>query len=531
MKRNTLLSSLAALSMLLMVAVGCHTLVSCGGGGDDGGSGGGGDSGALPVYPASRTLAFPGADGGASNITGAAESTSSTVYVVSNLDDNGPGSFRDAVSQDNRTIVFSVAGVINLSNVLKISGKNLTIAGQTAPGGGITIAGWPVTITGSNIIMRFLRFRMGDQNSEKMTDSQISGADALNGENCSNILIDHCSISWSIDECASFYGMKNFTMQYCVISESLRNSIHDKGRHGYGGIWGGENASFHHNLLAHHDSRNPRFDHDYVNTLKGPVHYVNNVVYNWGGNSAYGGESAQNSTPKYINMVNNYYKPGPASSHTTRLLNPTTNCSNCNSVSPYTAVPGKFYITGNYMYGSSAVTSDNWAGVEPDDASRKSECKANSYAGTAHTYVESAADAFESVLKYAGASKSRDAIDVRIMGAAGPNGTGGEVRNGTATCTGSNGSTGGLIDTQTDAGGYPDLDKGTAYKDLDKDGMDDDWEEAKLKELGVTGKTRSDFRPNAYNLSRRYTNLEVFCNSLVTQTFPTGAGASDIMPK
>lgn len=524
MKRNTLLSSLAALSMLLMVAVGCHTLVSCGGGGDDGGSGGGGDSGTLPVYPASRTLAFPGADGGARYATGAAASTSSTVYIVSNLDNTGPGSFRDAVSKDNRTIVFNVAGQIDLSSELKISGNNLTIAGQTAPGDGITIAGWPVTITGDNVIIRFLRFRMGDTGN--MSESQIDGADAIGGEGKRNVLLDHCSISWSIDECASFYGMKDFTMQYCVISESLRLSKHTKEAHGYGGIWGGENASFHHNLLAHHDSRNPRFDHDYVNTLKGPVHYVNNVVYNWGGNSAYGGESG-NGTPKYINMVNNYYKPGPATSSgvNSRILNPWTSCDNCAKISGYVGyvTPGKFYVNGNYMFGSPSVTSDNWNGVYPESA--RSAAKATSYAGTAHAFVESAEEAFESVLKYAGASLSRDDVDKRIMGAAGPNGTGGEVRNGTVTYNN------GLINSQTDVGGWPTLKGGTPYADKDLDGMDDDWEEAKLKELGVTGKTRSDFRPNAYNLSRRYTNLEVFCNSLVTQTFPTGAGASDIMPK
>ena len=523
------------IGLIALTAVSMMMLNSCGGG-DDGGT-------PPPTPPSgktsfddltpSRSLAFPGADGGASlTTTGAAASTSSTVYIVSNLNDSGSGSLRDAVSKDNRTIVFAVAGTINLSNVLKITGNNLTIAGQTAPGDGITIAGWPVNIMGDNIILRFLRFRMGDQNSEKMTSSQISGADALNGSNKKNVLIDHCSISWSIDECASFYGMTNFTMQYCVISESLHNSVHGKGSHGYGGIWGGKDASFHHNLLAYHDSRNPRFDHDYVSTYKGSVHYVNNVVFDWGGNSTYGGESG-NGVTRQINMVNNYYKPGPASNHKNRLLNPTTKCTNCSLTENFPAsvgyvTPGKFYLSGNYMYNESEVTLDNWKGVEPDEASKLSECKASSYMGTKHSFIETATEAFESVLKYAGASLKRDAIDLRILGTAGSNGSGGEVRSGTPTCVGSNGSTGGLIDTPEDAGGYPTLAPGTPYTDKDRDGMDDAWETEQIKALGVTGKTYSDFYANSYNLSSKYTNLEVYLNSLVTGCFPTGAGASEI---
>lgn len=171
-----------------------------------------------------------------------------------------------------------------------------------------------MVVKASNVIMRFLRFRMGDQN-------KVEG-DALSINDHSRIIVDHCSFSWSTDECVSCYGNTDFTLQYCFITESLRKSVHVKGNHGYGGIWGGTNASFHHNLLAHHDSRNPRFDHSYVNNkCFGPIDYVNNVVYNWGGNSTYGGEGYDQV--RKINMVNNYYKYGPATSKKNRLVDPT----------------------------------------------------------------------------------------------------------------------------------------------------------------------------------------------------------------
>ena len=287
---------------------------------------GGGDE-PEPITP---VLAFPGAEGGGSLTNGG---RGGVVIHVTTLEDSRDketgqptvGTLRRAVQMDGtRTIVFDVSGTIQLSKQLDITSGNVTIAGQTAPGDGICIAGYPVVVKASNVIIRFMRFRMGDQN-------KVEG-DALSINDHKNIIIDHCSFSWSTDECVSCYGNTDFTLQYCFITESLRRSVHVKGNHGYGGIWGGTNATFHHNLLAHHDSRNPRFDHSYVNNkCFGPVDYVNNVVYNWGGNSTYGGEGYDQA--RKINMVNNYYKYGPAtgSSKRSRLVDPTVSCEYCSN--------------------------------------------------------------------------------------------------------------------------------------------------------------------------------------------------------
>jgi pectate lyase len=295
------------------------------------------------------------------------------------------------------------------------------------------------------VILRFLRFRMGDQN-------KVEG-DALSINNKNNVMVDHCSFSWCTDECVSCYGNTDFTLQYCFITESLRRSVHVKGNHGYGGIWGGTNATFHHNLLAHHDSRNPRFDHDYVNAeCAGPIDYVNNVIYNWGSNSAYGGEgSTKGAGGRHINMVNNYYKYGPATSKKSRIVQPTTRCGNCTDALGGTVDPGKFYIIGNYVYGNAAVTADNWQGVNPDEANKLDQCRAEmrwTEGLTAMTDEESAEEAYETVLTKAGCSLHRDAIDTRIVE---------EVRSGTYTYKGSKGSTNGLIDSPSDVGGYPTL--------------------------------------------------------------------------
>ena len=451
-----------------------------------------------PVEPTTSVLAFPGADGGGKYATGGRGGVVVHVTTLSDERDQTTGlpiqgSLRKAVQMDGtRTIVFDVAGTIQLKSQLEITGGNLTIAGQTAPGDGICIAGYPVVVKASNIIMRFLRFRMGDQN-------KVEG-DALSINDHSRIIVDHCSFSWCTDECVSCYGNTDFTLQYCFITESLRRSVHVKGNHGYGGIWGGTNASFHHNLLAHHDSRNPRFDHSYVNNkCFGPIDYVNNVVYNWGGNSTYGGEGYDQV--RKINMVNNYYKFGPATSKKNRLVDPTVSCSLCSD--GHTLIPGKFWLSGNYMYGYSDVTADNWKGSTQTGSNVKASARWTEGL-TALDNEQSAEEAFETVLTKAGCSLHRDVIDTRIVG---------EVRNGNYTYTGSNGSTKGLIDSPSDVGGYPTLNVGTAPKDTDRDGMPDEWEDANGLDKNASADSKN------YTLDKNYTNLEVYLNSLVQNLF------------
>lgn len=458
----------------------------------------GGDEDKEPV-PVSSVPAFPGAEGGGMYASGGREGVVIHVTTLEDARDEvtkqpAIGTLRKALQMDGtRTVVFDVAGTINLTSQLEITGGNLSVAGQTAPGDGICIAGYPVVVKASNVILRFLRFRMGDQN-------KVEG-DALTICEHKNIIVDHCSFSWSTDECVSVYGNTDFTLQYCFITESLKASVHAKGAHGYGGIWGGTNASFHHNLLAHHQSRNPRFDHDYVNAkCAGPIDYVNNVVYNWESNSAYGGEgSTKGAGGRHINFVNNYYKPGPStkSGVKTRLLNPTTKCSNCTDKCGGSVEPAKFYLTGNYMFGSTEVTADNWKGVSPDESSKKDLCKASARWTdelTALNDEQTAEKAFETVLAKAGCSLHRDALDTRIAN---------EVRNGG----------GKLINSPDEAGGYPVLDAGTPLTDTDRDGMPDEWEEAN----GLDKNASSDGR--LYTLDKEYTNLEIYLNSLVQDLF------------
>ena len=448
--------------------------------------------------PTATVPAFPGAEGGGMYTTGGRGGVVIHVTTLSDERDKSTGqpvqgSLRKAVQMDGtRTIVFDVAGTINLNSQLDIPSGNLTIAGQTAPGDGICIAGYPVVVKASNVIIRFVRFRMGDQN-------KVEG-DALSINDRTNIIVDHCSFSWCTDECVSCYGNTNFTLQYCFITESLRKSVHVKGNHGYGGIWGGTNASFHHNLLAHHDSRNPRFDHSYVNNkCFGPIDYVNNVVYNWGGNSTYGGEGYDQA--RKINMVNNYYKYGPATSKKTRLVDPTVSCSYCSD--GHTLIPGQFYLAGNYMYGSTDVTNDNWKGSTQTGSNVKATTRWTDGL-TAMVKEQSAEEAYETVLAKAGCSLHRDVIDTRIAD---------EVRQGKYTYKGSNGSTNGLIDSPSDVGGYPNLNAGTALADTDRDGMPDEWEDAN----GLDKSSAADGK--LYTLSEDYTNLEMYLNSLVQDLY------------
>ena len=454
--------------------------------------------------------AFPGAEGGGMWATGGRGGT--VIHVTTLEDSNTQGSLRWAVTQNYpRTIVFDVAGIINLKSALVVNRDNVTIAGQTAPGDGICLRGNTFRIAANNVIVRFIRCRMGDENGVENDAMQVMDKDV---DRFSDIIIDHCSTSWSTDECASFYGMKNFTFQWNIVSESLRQSLHEKGAHGYGGIWGGTNATYHHNLLAHHDSRNPRIDHDYVSTQKGPVSIIDNVVYNWRGNTCYGGESSSTTGGyKKFNFYNNYYKPGPATpSNHIWFLEPTTSCSNCTKSYGGSVVPGHFYMAGNYMYGYDALTSDNWSTVHGASASVVSQIRESSpftYEATPSSMsIHSATDAFDAVVDYAGASFSRDAIDTRIAE---------ETRKGTATYTGSAGKVPGLIDTQSDVGGWPQY-NGDPSNDADADGMPDWFEE----QFGLSKTSPADGAAITLDKNGRYTNLEMYLHYLVRETVAAG---------
>jgi hypothetical protein len=387
-----------------------------------------------------------------------------------------------------------VSGTIALKSKLQIFSNDVTIAGQTAPGDGICIKDYPVVINADNIIIRYIRFRMGDAAQQQ--------ADALEARFHKNIIIDHCSLSWSSDETATFYANENTTFQWCFVTESLKISVHEKGSHGYGGIWGGKKASFHHNLLANHDSRNPRLGEEAgkASALTDLVDIRNNVIYNWGGNSCYGGEAMN------VNIVNCYYKPGPATSKTNRIIAIDKNKISGTEVYD---IWGKFYINGNVIEGSDLVTNDNWTyGVynqyHGSYGSVSEEDKQAMKIGVPHNiennvHTDTAQEAYEKVLKFGGASLIRDAVDLRIVN---------EVKTGTYTYEGSKGSTNGIIDSQQDVGGWPELKTIDAPQDTSGDGIPDVWK-AKMK------LSQSKNNPNGHDLSTGYENIEVYINSLV----------------
>lgn len=472
--------------------------------------------------------AFPGAEGFARYITGG---RGGSVYHVTNLNDSGTGSLREALGKSGkRTIVFDVSGVINLKSDLKISKGDVTVAGQTAPGDGITLANYTVTVAADNVIIRFIRFRRG--NAVNVND----GADAIWGRQRKNIMLDHCSFSWSIDEVASFYDNRTFTMQWCTVAEALTNAGHDKGAHGYGGIWGGKEASFHHNFLLHLQNRVPRFNgarynwggydtSKYPNTIQAErVDFRNCVMFNWGTGGCYGGPGGG-----YINMVNNYYKAGPATTNKTRVTQISKSDSSNGGDNPFPGYTSRYYINGNYVTaaGDNAENYD-WKGVVYDngiptvngvrcvndsknyygEGAGNIPIKLDEPIDAGEVTTHSATVAFEKVVAYAGASYKRDAVDERYAQ---------EAKDGTATYTGSVTGKKGIIDTQNDVGGWPELAKETKPADSDKDGMPDDWETANGLNPKLNDSKLYTIDPKGY-----YTNLEVYMNSLVQDVMIAG---------
>lgn len=445
-----------------------------------------------------RVIAFPGAEGFGKYATGG---RGGKVMVVTNLNDDGPGSLRAAAeAKGPRIIVFAVSGTIHLQSKLVIRG-DATVAGQTAPGDGICIADHPVGLGGDNIIIRYLRFRLGDRYQRKGMVDGSGSDDALSGTRRSHIIIDHCSVSWSTDECMSVYGGDSTTLQWNIISEPLNYSYHfesgdkDYERHGYGGIWGGRHLSAHHNLFAHCNSRNPRFNGARLGATEELVDFRNNVIYNWGNNNVYGGEGGR------YNVVNNYYRYGPATAKNVRyrIVNPTR------QERPPVDY-GKFYVEGNYVDGAPDVSRNNWLGIHMGNKGTeydKREAVVTKPFEVLMIEPQTAKAAYEAVLAHAGASLPvRDTLDQRIIE---------NVKN----------RTGKIIDVQ---GGFP---HGTAYEatiqawpalrslqppaDTDGDGMPDEWE----RKHGLNPEKASD--ATEYTISKQYTNIEVYINSLAEQ--------------
>ncbi|MBI5471781.1 MAG: T9SS type A sorting domain-containing protein [Ignavibacteriae bacterium] len=459
------------------------------------GTGYGNDQSFVATNPPQRLLAFPGAEGYGKFTSGG---RGGAVYEVTNLNDNGPGSLRAAITASGpRTVVFRVSGTITLNSNLTISNPYITIAGQTAPGDGICIRRYSLTVATNNVIIRHLRVRLGDESGGM--------SDAMGGRGCRNVIIDHCSASWSVDEAMSFYWCDSITVQWCFITESLYNSNHPSGAHGYGGIWGGPNTTYHHNLFAHHSSRNPRFGSGVGNT-----DYRNNVIYNWGFNSAYGGEDTSDGSARgfsNINMVANYYRSGPATSSGRvkyRIVNPSTHASNIEDPTHY----GKWYVAANFVFGYPNVTADNWGlGVQPQSESVKAAIRSATEFDFVPIDQHSAEDAFARVLARAGATRPvRDTVDRRIVREAST----GAVTYGGATYAIDRGlPTGvpyGILDSQTDVGGWPLLNSTAPPADTDHDGMPDAWESSH-------GLNLND--PNDRNGIGEggYTNLENYLNS------------------
>ena len=460
-----------------------------------------------------QTPAFPGAEGFGRYVTGG---RGGKVLHVKNLKDSGYQSLRWCLQQQGaKTIVFDVSGTIHLESALSIP-SNTTIAGQTAPGDGICVADYPVNISGNNVIVRYMRFRLGNKNVKK---DGADGWDGFGGFDKQDWMIDHCSVSWSIDECLSVLGNKNTTVQWCLVAQSLVNSGHSKGAHGYGGNWGGSGASFHHNLIAHHTSRTPRLGPRPTTQLDERMDMRNNVIYNFGSNGCYGGEGMT------VNIVNNYYKPGPGSPTDKKGkriagIGIRTNkyVADYPAYAPALHLWGKYYVTGNKNSKYSDVTSNNWqiGIIDQVDASgcdgtwtqaTRDSIRLTEPMPFIYTTTHSADEAYNRVLDFVGCSKSRDSFDEMIIS---------DTRNGKASHTGS-GLNSGFINTQDDnkpagAGSswsaWPTLNSAEVPVDTDSDGIPDEWETAN----GLNPNSAAD--GNTLN-AEGYTMLEVYMNSLV----------------
>lgn len=440
---------------------------------------------AIPALAYTPIAAFPGAEGGGKFVTGG---RSTSVYIVDNLSDYTEnetpikGSLRDALSENNRIIVFDVSGVIKLKAPLRVHHKNISILGQTAPNDGITVYGYETNISQcENMIMRYMRFRPGAENVHS-GDSM----DALWGRSMKNLIVDHVSTSWSTDETMSLYRGENMTIQWSIIAESLTMSGHTKGRHGYGAIMGGVNTTYHHNLIANHTSRNPRMgggtpeadDNDHIAQFD----IRNNVIYNWGFNSCYGGGRSK------MNFVYNYMKPGPGTRE--EVKNRLMDAGERDK-------PGSFFLKGNFLEGNPEISADNSKGIHISEENAPFTTISETPflmdgIKARNLTTDTPQDAYTKVLALAGATyPRRDALDQRLIN---------EVRSGTGEFANRHEEVGGLPYTESYVR--------PASLDKDRDGIPDSWEIAN----GLNPKDSTDsikFSPSGYSY------IELYANSLV----------------
>lgn len=442
-----------------------------------------------------QTKAFPEAEGFGKFATGG---RGGKVYAVTNLNDAGAGSFREAFNAypgEPLTVIFKVGGIINLQSQIKVNRSNFTIAGQTAPGDGICLTGHSFIINGAksggnhgNIIIRYLRSRPASN-----LNTGVYGFDL---ENCHDVIIDHCSFSWANEECAAMYDMENVTVQYSIISEGLFNAGHMKGNRGYGGVWGGQYSSFHHNLFAHLNARSTRFNGARAHDVNALIDYRNNVVYNAGSrNAAAGGAVNIDGAFSKINIVNNYYKPGPATPSDYLFIEADYEADEAKGV-------GEFHVSGNIMNGNVGKTNDNWSAVsftKIPEVSRDIAKSLTSFSISRPIPVQSASDAYADVLKNAGAILPiRDAVDKRVVN---------ETATGTASAIGATSGKAGIIDAPSEVGGFPVYNSAPALTDTDGDGMPDNWELA-------NSLNPNDALDGNSLTGDGYTMLEVYLNSI-----------------
>lgn len=437
--------------------------------------------------------AFPGAEGYGKFATGG---RGGKVVAVTNTNDNGEGSFRWALEQfpgEPLTIVFHVGGIIELQSRIQIKRSNLTIAGQTAPGDGICFKNQSIILNGAgikgnhgNIIIRFIRSRPGG--------TLKTGLYGFDMENCHDVIIDHCSFSWANEECAAMYDTKNTTVQWCIVSEGLYDAGHMKGKRSFGGVWGGQYASYHHNLFAHLNNRAIRFNGARAHDTLALIDYRNNVVYNWGNaNACYGGEVNIKGGISQVNIINNFYKPGPATPDQLKFVHASYQAELSKGT-------GQWYVDGNIMDTYKSLTKKNERGVDLEEAGFPQGAISNTPFLVAVSLPEESAEvAYKRVLDYAGAILPvRDAVDTRVIN---------ETRTGKATGRGVFGKAG-IIDSPGAVGGWPEYKTASAPADTDNDGMPDEWE---IKN-GLDPKNPED--RNKTDKSG-YTMLEIYLNEKV----------------